>query len=146
MTTKRKIATATLVLTGMLSLAACADSGNVDSGTDSVGTQGSPADSAAESDAADHSDCYVHLFDGDDFDEDDSNFILTEPGRYEDLRDLPGADKDWSDEADSLKVGPSATVTIWSEPGFSGTETKLEAGSEEPDLDDEPESLELECN
>lgn len=90
--------------------------------------------------------CYVHLFDGDNFDANDDNFVLTEPGRYADLKELPGADKDWTDEADSLIVGPNATVIGWSETNFQGTEVTYESDSRHPDVDDEPSSLELTCN
>lgn len=89
--------------------------------------------------------CYVHLFDGDDFDANDDNFVLTEPGRYADLSDLPGASKDWTDEADSLIVGPNATVIGWSETNFQGTQMIYEPGSRHPDVDDEPSSLEMTC-
>lgn len=90
--------------------------------------------------------CYVHLFDGDDFDALDDDYVLTEPGRYADLNDLPGTRKDWTGEADSLRVGSAATVTGWSRTNFAGNSTVYAAGSEHPDVDDEPESLELTCD
>src|SRR5699024_1241971 len=100
-----------------------------------------PSDGAGEDDA-----CHVHLFDGDNFDEDDEHFKHTERGTYESLADLPGADRDWTDEADSIKVGKSATLTIYSEENFDGTSQDLEPGSEHADVDDEPRSLEMSCD
>lgn len=99
---------------------------------------------AATGDTADDG-CYVHLFDEDHFDERDRNFRLTQPGKYADLRNLPGADHDWTDEADSIRVGPTATVTIWPRTNFEGQAQTLEPGSEHADLHDEPQSLELAC-
>lgn len=91
-------------------------------------------------------DCYVHLFDEDDFDESDDHFRLVEPGRYGDMSDLPGATQDWGGEADSLKVGPGATVTIWSEEDFQGDSRTYEAGEQDGDLPIEARSIELSCD
>lgn len=113
-----------------------------DAGENESETQSPDSESTADSDDA----CFIHLFDGDNFDDTDDNFKLTEPGKYETLADLPGADRDWTDEADSLKVGDSATVTIYSEENFEGTSQDLDPGSEHADVDDEPRSLEMSCD
>lgn len=89
--------------------------------------------------------CYVQLFDSEDFYEGDSIYLITEPGKYPNLKGLPGTERDWTEQADSLKVGPKATVTIWTKVDFGGTSSRLEPGSQHPDLEDEPSSLELEC-
>lgn len=116
--------------------------------SDEAGAGGPSSGAASTGDstdtAANGSACSVHLFDSDDFDESDTNFLLTEPGKYETLKDLPGATQDWTDEADSIKVGSAAHVTIWSEPDFGGTSQQLEPGSEHSDID-EPSSLQLSC-
>lgn len=104
---------------------------------------GEPTDGGA---AAQRGDCYIHLFDGDDFDDTDDNFKLTEPGEYKDLKNLPGADEDWTDEADSAKVGSAATVTVWKDTGFSGTSKELKPGSEHASLEPEPSSLKMTCD
>lgn len=108
------------------------------SSSDETGSNGSNASKTG-------GDCYVELFDADNFDASDDHVKLTEPGRYSTLKNLPGADQDWTDEADSIKVGPGATVTIWAEPDFKGSSQRLEPGSEHPHVDDEPSSLELTC-
>lgn len=89
--------------------------------------------------------CFVHLYDGDNFDETDDNFRLEQPGRYGDLSSLPGASKNWDDEADSMRVGARAHVTAWPEPDFGGTAREYPAG-DYPEVDPEPRSLELTCS
>jgi len=89
--------------------------------------------------------CFIHLFDGEDFDDQDDNFQLIDPGEYKNLADLPGADKDWTDEADSLRVGSAATVTIYSEENFEGTSKELKPDTEVADVEHEPKSLEMVC-
>lgn len=87
--------------------------------------------------------CHVHLFDGSDFESD--NIVIQGPGEFDSLKQLPNAGgEDWNDEADSLKVGATATVEAWEEEGFSGESTTYEAGSEHPDIS-EPSSLKITC-
>lgn len=107
----------------------------------------SPPDAEDPGDNATSSgeECSVHLFDGDNFDESDDNFVLSAAGKYANLSNLPGATKDWTDEADSIRVGAEATVTIWPDTDFQGQSIRLEPGSEHPDLDSEPSSLEMTC-
>ncbi len=119
-------------------------SGGAASPGDGVSSTGAPSTGNSTDTAESGSACSVHLFDSDDFDESDTNFLLTEPGKYETLKDLPGATQDWTDEADSIKVGSAAHVTIWSEPDFGGTSQQLEPGSAHSDID-EPSSLQLSC-
>lgn len=90
--------------------------------------------------------CWIELFDSDNFDTDDDHFELTKSGRYADLKKLPGADKDRTDEADSVRVGSSANVTVWEDENFKGQSTKLNPGSEHPSIDPEPSSIELCCD
>lgn len=118
--------------------------------TDATGATGATDDTSGSTGSTiapsgDASECWVHLYDGDRFDAREPDFRLTEPGRFANLRDLPGATQDWSDDADSIRVGPKATVTIWSQTDFQGRSQVLQPGSEHPDLDDEPLSLELAC-
>lgn len=106
---------------------------------------GEPADGGKAPAAKAGKGCYFHLFDGDDFDKTDDNFKLTKPGDYKSLKDLPGADEDWNDEADSAKVGPNATVKIWKDKNYKGESKTLKPGSKHPDLDPEPSSLKMSC-
>lgn len=89
------------------------------------------------------SDCYVQLFDGDNFTDD--NIVVDGPGEFSDLSDLPGASKNWNDEADSFKVGENTTVTMWSETGFEGESVTYGGGTEETS-GIEPSSMKIKCN
>lgn len=51
------------------------------------------------------------------------------------MRNLPGANKsDWGDEIDSLKVGPTATVTVWEDENFGDNSQNVWArnGKDQP--------------
>lgn len=117
-----------IVFGGVL-LMSCSSDDNADKGEDDPEVSG---------------DCFVHLFDGDNFDENDDHVIIDEPGEYSDLSDLPNAEeKDWTDEADSFIVGDSTTVTAWTETNFEGDSTVYEGG--EYASVDEPYSMKIIC-
>lgn len=86
--------------------------------------------------------CFVQLFDGDNYTDD--HFTIKEPGEYPDLSNLPGADKNWDDEADSFKSGKKTTVTFWTEKNFGGDSTTYQNGAEMPSID-EPRSMKIYC-
>lgn len=86
--------------------------------------------------------CFVQLFDGDNYTDD--HFTIKEPGEYPDLSNLPGADKNWDDEADSFKSGSKTTVTFWTEKNFGGDSTTYRNGAEMPSID-EPRSMKISC-
>lgn len=114
-------------------------------GTTSSRDDDTRSSTSSSSDSSEGADCWVELFDADDFDASDDHFKLTKPGRYETLKDLPGASQDWTDEADSMKVGSDATVKIWEKTHFEGSSQTLDPGSSDPDLEHGPSSLELTC-
>ena len=88
--------------------------------------------------------CYVHLFDDDNFA--DENDIVYGPGKWSNLRGLPGATEvDWGGESDSLKVGPAATVKVWANENFQGDSQTFEPGTEMPKLAAEFRSMEITC-
>lgn len=93
--------------------------------------------------AGQDSGCYVHLFDDENFE--NENIMVKGPGRFANLSNLPGTNKDWTDEAGSFKVGPSATVQIWTETNFEGRSRTYQPGSQVSDVDDEPESMVITC-
>jgi DnaJ domain len=83
--------------------------------------------------AANCGDNWVQIFDDNYFDISDDNHIICGPGKYTNLRNLPGAMKlDWGNEIQSLKVGPGVTVTIWTVEGFKGISKTFGPGSEVP--------------
>lgn len=134
MRTSMRTVIASVAVAALAGLAGCSSS------------DGGSGDTPSDTNSSNANDCYVELFDGDDFDPDDDHFKLTGPGEYKNLKDLPGADQDWTDEADSVRVGSGAHVTIWSETGFSGEKSTLDPGSKHPDVDVEPSSLKLSCS
>ncbi len=88
--------------------------------------------------------CSVHLWDGKNFT--DSDITINGAGRYSNLRTLPGANnKDWGDEADSLKVGSAATVKAYKEENFKGSSVTYNPGTQHPKVSEEPSSLEIVC-
>lgn len=133
-----------LLIAGLLLLGCSKDDGSGEARTTATVVTNMPAD-GIEVNADTNAGCFVHLFDSEDFRPADGSYLIVEPGRYPNLSGLPGAQRDWTDEADSLRVGPGATVTIWSDTDFTGRATQLEPGSEHRDLRDEPSSLELTC-
>ena len=88
--------------------------------------------------------CSVHLWDGKNFT--DRDIVINGAGRYSNLRNLPGANnKDWGDEADSLKVGSAATVKAYKEENFKGTSVTYNPGTQQSKVSEEPSSLDITC-
>lgn len=97
-------------------------------------------------------DCWVHIFDDKQMDVTDDNHIICGPGKWANLRNLPGAIKlNWGDEIESLKVGPKAAVIVWVGEQFSGITQTFGPGTQQitlkgnPDLSDEISSIEIRC-
>jgi hypothetical protein len=109
-----------------------------------AGCQSNASSAATGSADGDTPACSVHLWDDSHFKDDD--IVIKGPGKFADLGHLPNANgKDWNDEADSLKVGSSATVKAWTKKNFQGTANTYQPGTEKADLDDEPSSLKITC-
>jgi len=88
--------------------------------------------------------CYVQLFDDDNFD--DENDLVYGPGKWGNMRNLPGAkEANWEGEADSLKVGPTAMVKVWNRTQFQGESETYGPGTEKPNLDFDIHSMEITC-
>lgn len=86
----------------------------------------------------------MHLFDDDNFD--DENDVIYGPGKWTSMRKLPGAkEADWGGDADSLKVGPAATVKVWDARDFKGKSETYGPGTEKPNLDFDIHSMEITC-
>ena len=115
--------------------------------TDSGTPLNAPTDSGTPrpSNTAQASGCFVEFYDSDDLSTSKDHFTLSKPGRYQNLAHLPGSRQDWTGEVGSMQVGPKATVTIWTDTGFSGQSLQLQSGSKHPALDPQPSSLQLSC-
>jgi hypothetical protein len=93
----------------------------------------------------------VHIFEDENFRDD--NDLITQPGRYANMRGLPGAAKqDWGDEIDSIRMGPRARATFWEDENFGDNRIDLGPGQErnnlrgDPDMGDQIDSMELMCS
>ena len=94
--------------------------------------------------------CWVHTWEDENYG--DNNDVIHGPGRWNNMRNLPGANKsDWGDEIDSLKVGPTATVTVWEDENFGDNSQTYGSGTEKtnlrgnPDMGDQIDSMEIKC-
>ena len=94
--------------------------------------------------------CWVQIWEDENFEDD--NDVIFGPGRWNNMRNLPGANKgDWGDEIDSLKVGPAATVTVWEDENFGDNSQTYGPGTEKtnlrgnPDMGDTIDSMEIKC-
>ena len=93
-------------------------------------------------------DCWLHIFDDDDFSENDAHTRLQGPIELPSLRDLGG--KNWANDISSLIVGPNAVVRAYSERNYSGTEIGFLPEQRVADLSDlrmgnTIESLKITC-
>jgi hypothetical protein len=131
-----------LAAVSIMLLAACGAQGAPGGGSGGSGGGGSGGSGGMEP----NNGCFVHLYDDDNFSTADDNFVLTQPGSYTNLDNLPGANQSWTDEADSFKVGSAATVTVYDEENFEGNSKTYQPGSEEPSADIEPSSLKMSCS
>jgi hypothetical protein len=112
-----------------------------------------PATSTSQSGGtADCGNCWVHIYDDKNFKATDDNHKICGPGAWPNLRNLAGAIKlNWSDEIESLRVGPGATVIVWTGEQFTGTSHTFNPGTEKITLKDMPgfsdniSSLEIKC-
>lgn len=108
-----------------------------------------PAQAGAKPDCGN---CWVRVFDDKNFDATDDNHMICGPGKWPNLRNLPGAAKvNWGDEIESLKVGAGATVIVWVGEQFTGMSQTFGPGTEHPNLKqivglgDQISSLEIRC-
>ncbi len=97
-------------------------------------------------------DCWVHLYDDKNFKETDDHLLLCGPGKWPNLRNLPTAVKpEWGDEIESMKVGPTATVVVWTGENYTGTTQTFGPGKEIPNFLGSPliknaiSSIEIRC-
>ena len=74
--------------------------------------------------------CYIEVFEDDNFDPDDPHVVLQGPKEYATLKNLAG--KDWSNDIESVIVGSNATVRAYEDKDFKGTELAFVPGQEWP--------------
>ena len=64
--------------------------------------------------------CWVEIYEDNDFDQDDPHAVIQGPAEFASLKGVGG--RDWSDDIESVIVGPNATVKAYSDKDFKGTE------------------------
>lgn len=90
--------------------------------------------------------CLVTLYDWDNFDQDDDIITVSWPGEFTTLDNLPNSEwKNRTNEADSLKIGKGAKVTIRDARDFEGKQTSYKPWEEIADLDQDIYSMKIEC-
>jgi hypothetical protein len=146
---KSKLILACLVLT--LSLLACKPNGTNTNTQVGATPPVSPVRSPSTTAARTENPCYVHIWEDENYQ--DNNDVIYGPGRWNNMRGLPGANKgDWGDQIDSLKVGPAATVIVWEDENFGDNSQTYGPGTEKTnlrgdlDMGDTIDSMEIKCN
>ena len=92
--------------------------------------------------------CWIEVFDDDEFDEDDPHVKIQGPAEYATLKDVYG--RNWNNDIESVIVGSNATVKAYSDKDFKGTELAFAPGQRVPnlgklDMKDDIESLKISC-
>jgi len=92
--------------------------------------------------------CYIEIFEDDNFDPDDPHVILQGPKEYATLKSVAG--KDWSNDTESVIVGSNATVRAYEDKDFKGTEVAFLPGQRvanlgKLDMANDIESLKISC-
>jgi hypothetical protein len=76
--------------------------------------------------------CWIEIFDDDEFDADDPHVKIQGPAEYASLKDLYG--RNWSNDIESVIVGSNATVHAWMSRDFTGPEITFTPGQRVPKL------------
>ena len=92
--------------------------------------------------------CYIEVFDDDNFDMDDAHYKIQGPKEFASLKDLGG--KNWNNDIESVIVGTNAKVKAYSEKDFKGTELAFAPGQRVPklgklDMSNDIESMKISC-
>jgi hypothetical protein len=85
--------------------------------------------------------CWVRMYEAENFS--GSTVTLVGPAELSEMRGPFGMQ--WEDRVGSFEVGPSATVSVFSDDGFDGTETRYSSRRRVADAADEFESLRIAC-
>ena len=92
--------------------------------------------------------CWIEVFDDDDFDMKDDHYKIQGPKEFASLTDVNG--KNWNNDIESVIVGSNARVKTYSEKDFKGTELALAPGQRVTNLGklnmkDDIESMKIAC-
>jgi hypothetical protein len=92
--------------------------------------------------------CFIEIFEDDNFDPDDPHVVLQGPKEYATLKNLAG--KDWSNDIESVILGSNATVRAYEDKDFKSTEISFLPGQRvanlgKLDMANDIESLKISC-
>jgi hypothetical protein len=92
--------------------------------------------------------CWIEVFDDDDFDMNDAHYKVQGPKEFASLTDVGG--KDWNNDIESVIVGSNARVKAYSKKDFKGTELAFAPGQRianlgKLDMKDDIESMKVAC-
>ena len=92
--------------------------------------------------------CFIEIFEDDNFDADDPHVVLQGPKEYASLKNIGG--KDWANDIESVIVGSNATVRAYEDKDFKGTELAFVPGQRvknlgKLDMANDIESLRISC-
>jgi hypothetical protein len=76
--------------------------------------------------------CFIEVFDDDEYDEDDPHVKIQGPAEYPTLKDVYG--RNWNNDIESVIVGSNATVHAWMERDYKGPELTFTPGQRVPKL------------
>jgi hypothetical protein len=93
--------------------------------------------------------CWMEIYEDNNYDKDDPHLQIQGPAEFASLKDLKG--RNWSNDIESVIVGPSATVKAYKDKDFKGTEIAFTSNQRVPDLgkldmSDDIESMKLSCH
>jgi Beta/Gamma crystallin len=92
--------------------------------------------------------CWIEIFEDDEFDADDPHVKLYGPKEFATLKNVAG--KDWSNDVESVIVGSNATVRAYEDKDFKGTEIAFAPGQRaqnlgKVDMANDIESMKIAC-
>ena len=92
--------------------------------------------------------CWIEVFEDDDFDADDPHVKLYGPKEFATLKNVAG--KDWSNDIESVIVGSNATVRAYEDKDYKGTEVAFAPGQRvqnlgKLDMANDIESMRISC-
>ena len=76
--------------------------------------------------------CWIEIFDDDEFDENDPHVKIQGPAEFASMKDVYG--RNWNNDIESVIVGSNATVRAWMKKDFTGPEMTFTSGQRVPKL------------
>jgi len=92
--------------------------------------------------------CWIEIFEGDNFDADDPHVKIQGPKEVATMKNLMG--KDWANDVESIIVGSNASVHAYEDKDYKGTEITFAPGQRVPnlgklDMANDIESMKISC-